>query len=156
MGNVTSNQHRTLWILLAVLWVGVIFAGSSTAAEQFCNQVVDRCAAWWTGDDLASPPDLVAGDRFWLKKAAHVILFLVLAFVLSQALKELERGTWAYVLAIGVMVGIVSEFIQNFFPTREPTIRDVLINAAATLVGATVFAQRSRGSRESSAVEQTS
>src|SRR3954452_19801281 len=123
-------RPRSLWVLLSLFWITIIFWGSSTAAEQFCERVVGRCIAWSPGQDLASAPIVISEDQFWLKKTAHVILFLILAFLLSRAFQGLRRGPWVYVLAAGVMVGIVSECIQIFYPTREATIRDGLINAA--------------------------
>ena len=135
------KRPRSLWMLLSLLWVGLIFLGSSTAAEQFCEHAVDRVVAWCAGDDQSPLPYAATEDRFWLKKATHVTLFLVLAFILSRAFRGSGPAALVFTLGAGVTVGIASECIQLFFPTREATVRDALINAAATLVGAMVFSR---------------
>ena len=85
------------------------------------------------GDSVYSFVHLLADKGF------HVTLFLVLAVLLWKALPP---GSWkvAGILILGAIMGSASEFLQSFFPGRDPAIRDVLINIAGTAIGATLVA----------------
>jgi VanZ family protein len=67
-------------------------------------------------------------------KGFHVTLFCVLAVLLWQALRHSEKKIWVILLS-GAAVGSCSEFLQRFFPGRDPAIRDVLINIGGTAIG---------------------
>ncbi len=67
-------------------------------------------------------------------KSVHVGLFCVLAILLWKALPNTARKP-LIILAIGALVGSCSEFLQRFFPDRDPAIRDVLINIGGTALG---------------------
>jgi VanZ family protein len=58
----------------------------------------------------------------------------VLAVLLWQALRHSEKKIW-FILLSGAAVGSCSEFLQRFFPGRDPAIRDVLINIGGTAIG---------------------
>jgi VanZ family protein len=70
-------------------------------------------------------------------KSVHVSLFLVLALLLWRIL---PNAPWkiAAILVSGALVGSASEFLQRFFPGRDPAVRDVLINIGGTAIGAAV------------------
>ena len=76
---------------------------------------------------------------------AHGINYAVLAILLIWAL---AGGQWtamtipvmAAAVMLAVVLGILDEFHQSFIPGREPTVRDVLADAAGACVGACVAA----------------
>ena len=47
--------------------------------------------------------------------------------------------SWVIVLC-GALVGLCSEFLQRFFPDRDPAIRDVIINICGTALGLAICA----------------
>ena len=67
-------------------------------------------------------------------KGLHVTLFAVLAFLLWQAYASKQRKI-VWILLTGLVVGSCSEFLQRFFPGRDPAVRDVLINLGGTALG---------------------
>ena len=67
-------------------------------------------------------------------KGFHVTLFFILALLLCRALLPFPRRTLV-VLAYGAVVGSCSEYLQSFFPGRDPALRDVLINLGGTALG---------------------
>jgi VanZ family protein len=85
------------------------------------------------GDSVYSFFHLLADKGF------HVTLFLVLAVLLWKALSP---GPWkvARILILGAILGSASEFLQSFFPGRDPAVRDVLINIAGTAFGIALVA----------------
>ncbi len=61
-------------------------------------------------------------------------MFFILALLLCQALPSGRRKEYQ-VIAAGAIIGSCSEYLQSFFPGRDPAIRDVLINVAGTALG---------------------
>ena len=70
-------------------------------------------------------------------KGLHVTLFAVLGILLFQAITNPRRKI-VQILLFGLIVGCCSEYLQSFFPDRDPAIRDVFINLAGTGVGVLV------------------
>ncbi len=67
-------------------------------------------------------------------KGFHVSLFCVLAILLWFALpRGPDKQLW--IVGCGAVVGSCSEFLQRFFPDRDPAIRDVFINIGGTVLG---------------------
>ena len=56
-------------------------------------------------------------------KGFHVFMFVILALLLAR----IFSGPTS-VLLIAFFVGVCSEFLQRFFPGRDPAVRDVIIN----------------------------
>jgi VanZ family protein len=52
------------------------------------------------------------------------------------------------ILLLGLLVGSCSEFLQSFFPDRDPAFRDVLINVGGTLAGVVVCFAGAKWSRK--------
>lgn len=129
-------SQKSGWGALTLLWTGLIFFSSTTAAghcaEQFFRLIARDFLRPLRGD--AGSYELV---HFVAEKSVHVCLFLVLAVLLSKALPRKMRGT-GFILLIGLVIGCCSEFLQSLFPGRDPALRDVCINAGATAVGAAV------------------
>jgi VanZ family protein len=74
-------------------------------------------------------------------KGVHVSLFFVLALLLWRILPDVQWKI-ARILLFGAAVGSASEFLQSFFPGRDPALRDVLINIGGTAVGIGVSVAR--------------
>ncbi len=72
-------------------------------------------------------------------KGLHVTLFVVLAILLRNALPP-GRFRTVQILALGLIVGSCSEFLQRYFPDRDPALRDVLINFGGTALGLALIA----------------
>jgi VanZ family protein len=82
---------------------------------------------------LASSDNGYRTLRFVAEKSVHVALFAGLALVLWRCFGHMRHRTMYTVLA-GFTVGCSSELFQRMFPTRDPSIRDVLINWSAVLI----------------------
>src|SRR4051812_37152209 len=67
-------------------------------------------------------------------KGLHVTLFAVLAILLHRAMVD-PRNKVFRILSFGLVVGCCSEYLQSFFPDRDPAIRDVFINLVGTGLG---------------------
>jgi len=77
--------------------------------------------------------------NFFVRKGAHITVYLILGFSVAQALKyHLRRGVHVFAWAWGIasLYGVADEIHQYFVPGRVCSISDILINAAGAFVGA--------------------
>ncbi|MGI9073115.1 MAG: VanZ family protein [Bryobacteraceae bacterium] len=120
------------WILAVIAWVGVIFFSSTSLASQWCEQAFHFLSAMIFGH--LGPDSSYGLIHLLADKGVHVSLFCVLALLLWRSLPDVRWKT-ARILLVGAAVGSASEFLQSFFPGRDPALRDVLINVAGTAFG---------------------
>jgi VanZ family protein len=137
----TSNVRVNGWIVALIAWLGVIFFSSTSLASQWCEEAFRFVSAILFGH--LRPDSSYGLIHLLADKGVHVSLFLVLAVLLW---KILPNGQWkiAYVLLVGALVGSASEFLQSFFPGRDPALRDVLINVAGTAFGVAASVARTK------------
>ncbi|MGA8025940.1 MAG: VanZ family protein [Bryobacteraceae bacterium] len=135
--NLSSNTGRiNAWLLAVLGWTGLIFFSSTSLASEWCEEAFSFIAGiLFRG--LQSSDSSYGIIHLLADKGVHVVLFLVLATLLWNMLSSARWKTPA-ILLIGAFVGSCSEFLQRFFPGRDPAIRDVLINIAGTAVGIAV------------------
>ena len=127
-------------MLALIAWVGLIFFSSTSLASHWCEQAFHFLSAMIFGH--LRPDDSSYGLVHLLAdKGVHVSLFFVFALLLW---KILPNAQWKIVriLLLGAAVGSASEFLQSFFPGRDPALRDVLINVAGTAAGLGVSVAR--------------
>ncbi len=124
------------WIWAAVCWVGLIFFSSTSLASEWAEQTYGFVSA-----ALLNRPAMNVPSDYLLHlladKGFHVSLFCVLAVLLWLALDHAVRKPWLIVIC-GAVVGSMSEFLQRFFPGRDPALRDVLINIGGTALGTAI------------------
>jgi VanZ family protein len=128
--------ERNGWILAVIVWIGVIFFSSTSLASQWCEEGFHFLSGIIFSH--LHPDDSSYGLIHLLAdKSVHVGLFLVLALLLWRIL---PNAPWKIVaiLVSGALVGSASEFLQRFFPGRDPAVRDVLINIGGSAIGAAV------------------
>ena len=121
------------WTWAVCAWTCVIFFSSTSLAEKWAdasfgflsNVFLHSFKEHTTSYNLVH---LVADKGF------HVTLFCVLAMLLWLALGSNDRKVWI-ILGTGAFIGSCSEFLQRFFPDRDPALRDVLINTGGTALG---------------------
>ncbi len=117
-------------LILLVLWVGTIFL-SSTSAARVCDGLFHYGYGVLVG---TSNPVVYERVHFIAEKGVHVLLFAALGMLLWKLVPETGWKA-VLVLLLGSFVGVCSELLQRFFPRRDPTLRDVLINMAGTALG---------------------
>jgi VanZ family protein len=117
-------------------WIGVIFFSSTSTASLWCETAFSYLARFFIA---GIPRDSGSFGIIHLvaDKGLHVTLFTVLAILLTLAMASGRRKV-VRILAFGFLVGCCSEYLQSFFPDRDPAIRDVLINLAGTGFGALI------------------
>lgn len=132
----STSKSRTWWRIAVLGWIGLIFFSSTSLAGRLSEQVFATLSnLLFQGWRSIPGPDHPI--HFVAEKGVHVTLFAVLAVLLWQALPDLPRKL-GYVILAGTAVGCGSEFLQRFFPGRDPALRDVCINVSATALGALI------------------
>jgi VanZ family protein len=132
-----KQAGRFVFPLLAVLSAVGIFVSSAMTGEVSGNASL-RIAA--IVRYISPVSDNTLGFlNFLVRKAAHFVVYFVLAFFIAQSLKYhihrlryLLLSAWA----IASVYGITDEIHQHFVPGRVMTISDMLINSAGALFGA--------------------
>lgn len=139
---------KAWWIAVAA-WVGVIFFSSTTIASVWCEEAFSFVSGlFFSGMRPDSSPYGVV--HLAADKGLHVTLFLVLALLLYRAISD-PKAKAAKILGFGFVVGCCSEYLQSFFPGRDPAFRDVIINVSGTALGLAIstLARRSPSSQVS-------
>lgn len=125
------------WAWAALAWVGVIFFSSSSVAGQTSEEAFNALSHLFTRlQPGTSPYDVV---HLLADKSVHIFLFAVFAVLLWGAFAMTARKV-LWILLMGALIGSCSELLQNFFPGRDPAIRDVLINIGGTALGVALSA----------------
>ncbi len=121
------------WWVAVVGWIGVIFFSSTSTASRWCESAFGALSEFLLS---GIPRDSSSFGMIHLiaDKGLHVTLFAVLAVLLFRALVN-PQGKVVRILSFGLVVGCCSEYLQSFFPDRDPAVRDVLINVAGTGLG---------------------
>ena len=125
--------------LPVLLWLGVIFLGSSDlmSAEHTSRFIVPFLR--WLKPDIS--PETLASIHFIFRKCAHVSEYAVLSLLLLRAailMTNLKRSIpilYVSVLGICLFVATTDEFHQMFVASRGALATDVLIDSIGAILG---------------------
>ncbi len=122
---------------MAVLaWICVIFFSSTSKASYWCESAFSYLSGIFL-PQLPRESASFGAVHLAADKGLHVTLFAILALLLFRAMVNPRRKV-VRILAFGLVVGCCSEYLQSFFPDRDPAVRDVLINLAGTGLGVVI------------------
>jgi VanZ family protein len=124
------------WAWVSLAWVGVIFFSSSSVAGKSSEEAFSALSQLLLRQ---FPPGTRSYDIVHLlaDKSVHIGLFAIFAVLLWGAFAN-ASGKIPWILLIGAFIGTCSELLQNLFPSRDPAVRDVLINIGGTTLGVIV------------------
>jgi VanZ family protein len=141
-------KRNMTWMGALPLWVGLILFSSTSlagkASDAVFTQFVARHVIPYDSYDLYHRYHVY----FLAEKTVHLTLFIVLAIVLWRNLPD-SPGKFGIVLLCGALIGCCSELTQCLFPSRDPALRDALINTAGTAIGAAASFLHTRSQRRS-------
>jgi VanZ family protein len=126
-GEMTFRKFVRLW-LPVLLWMGVIFLGSSIGNVPKAGGVAVDAIVHRTG---------------------HVIEFAILGWLLLRAVgdgRRITRREMAITLIVIALYGASDEFHQRFTPGRSSELSAVLFDTAGGLIGAWLWRWKSRKS----------
>lgn len=136
--------------ILALIWMCVIFAfsaqtkeESSVVSEGFSYRIVSTTGLFFHLNlDEEQLHEIAAAIEFFVRKAAHMTEFAILAVLLYVwfARWEMERVRRGCLAAFLTMLYACSdEFHQLFVAGRSGRISDVLIDSAGAVLGMAAF-----------------
>ena len=115
-------------------WVVVILFSSTSLAGRLSDHAFISVATVFP-DPLQHNHSAVSDLYVIAEKSFHLLLFSTLGFLLWKVISDLSRK-FTLILFVGLVIGSLSEAVQLFFPDRDPTLRDVLIDVVGTAMGA--------------------
>lgn len=135
------------WLPVLAWFVLVMAASTGIASSGVTGAFVDLVREWlgWPRGTSSA-----TDTNFFVRKAAHFLQFFVFALLfwrglrLRPALLPSVAGTAAVVLGGSVVGAFLSEYVQMFFPNRNPALADVgldVAGAAFAVAIACVFAR---------------
>lgn len=130
-----DSKIRPKWAAGAAGWILLIFFSSTSLAASWCESLYAYISSSFMPAGVEGHNAVL---HFVAHKSFHFMLFFILALWLWNAIAAPDRIRLAVVLAGGLIVGTASEYLQRFFPDRDPAIRDVLINFGSAAIGAVV------------------
>ena len=124
-----------------VIWMGVIFSASSDQASMSHSSHIIGPIVRWLFPHLSD--EAVHASVMFGRKCAHVAEYAVLALLLWRALRKPQRGdAWPWEwseagLALGLtaLYAASDELHQLFVPSRQASVRDVLLDTLGGAVG---------------------
>ncbi len=140
----TFTWINIVFIILAVLWMGIIFYFSNRTADESNNtsDAVEAAIGKVTVEDFEqkSEEEVVSFlDRYRVlaRKTAHILeftllcmlVFMALPFEIPMKFRLIGSGVWTLLYAIS------DEIHQAFIPGRTGLVSDVFIDIAGILLG---------------------
>ena len=132
-------RHFLKYWLPLVIWVGVIFLGSTDpmSAEHTSRFIVPFLR--WVKPDISA--ETLASIHFILRKCAHAGEYAVLGLLLLRAVpvitnfKQSIPILYLSVLGVCLFVAATDEFHQTFVVSRGASVRDIMIDGGGAILG---------------------
>ena len=137
---------RYSFLLLAILWMGLIFGFSSQSATEsgglsaYISEPVTNWLASRSGE-LSSAERYALYLRVdnFVRKTAHFTEYAILGMLLTAVLRAFGiKKAWISWL-IGAVYAVTDEWHQSYSPGRASQITVVLIDAAGVLCGVAIY-----------------
>lgn len=120
------------WLSI-VLVLGFIFLSSSGAAGTAADFLFKDLYRIIVGLPEAGHRFLYRSSYLLAEKTLHVAMFMALSCLLSRSFST------GITLTAAAIVGIFSEYLQAFFPNRDPELADCVINMAGAIAGVVLY-----------------
>lgn len=131
-----KTLKKSLYPLLTLIWIGVIFSFSLSNGEASTAQsglVVGLVRSAFTALHIPTEGyNLV----FWVRKGAHFSEYFVLGLLIRRTVQDLGNRVY---LCLVFLVPVIDETLQLFSPGRAFSPVDMAIDAAGILSGILVL-----------------
>jgi VanZ family protein len=123
------------------LWMAVMFFGSTDLmSAEHTSRFLTPLLLWWNPD---ISPVAIAQMHYFVRKAAHLTEYAILAMLLWRALRGWIDEFWRRVvltLAWAMFFAAADEFHQSFVASRTASLGDVLLDCSGALLGLMICA----------------
>ncbi len=135
------------WLPVAAWFVVVLAASTGIASSGATGALLDALREWfgWSRGGASATE-----ANFFVRKAAHFLQFFVFALLFWRGLRLppalVERAGVCAAVVLGGSLGgaFLSEYVQMFFPNRNPALADVALDMAGAVCGVLAAAGLSR------------
>ena len=141
--------QRLLMTGVTIFWMLLIFGMSGADGETssgmsgaVCEWIADTVMEDFEDYSPARQQEIISSMQFYVRKAAHMTEYAILAVLLPVTLAMYGVGertlVWAGPL-LCVLYACTDEFHQTFVPARSGSPADVLIDSAGILAGSLLY-----------------
>ena len=138
---------KIIKILLVLICMISIFMFSNDTADESSDKsesIIIIIAEKIIGRDLTDREKKLYSDKydFWIRKTAHLTIYLVLGFLIISLLKEyttIDRKSIIIACIISILYAISDEIHQSFVPGRSCELRDILIDSTGSIIGISIY-----------------
>ncbi|MDE7263801.1 MAG: VanZ family protein [Anaeroplasmataceae bacterium] len=138
-----KNFKRGIFIIIAVIWMGVIFyfshqngTASSNMSGSVTRWVVNLFVPNFSDLTKSEQASILKDAGYVIRKLGHYSEYAVLGFFLFTAVYAFtsnEKIIFPIVSIFGILYAISDEFHQYFISGRAPAVKDVLIDSIGLL-----------------------
>jgi VanZ family protein len=135
------NARRLVWYWMPVIvWMSLIFlASTDLASAQHTSRFIGPLLGWIVPNVSA---ETIQAVQFFVRKAAHVTEYAILAALLLRAFSTGERRLRGRDACLAVLIAgtcaAIDEFHQSFVASRTGAVGDVMIDISGAILGAAI------------------
>lgn len=125
------------WLPVFLWGVIVLVASTDIASAGHTGDLLRKILEWFG----AQPHVDHTESNFFMRKAAHVLQFVVFALLMWRGLRlppALRIPRWkaaAAIIGLSAAIAFASEWVQMFFPSRGPSLHDVGLDMIGAVIG---------------------
>ncbi|CVH78743.1 VanZ like family protein [Clostridiales bacterium CHKCI006] len=146
MNPMVKKRLRIIAILTTIIWMGVIFLFSADNGVE-SHELSDKCLKFinqsilvFTGKnlELSISPEHYAMIEFYLRKMAHMFIYLILSINIMIVLFTFNMNISSRILLTTIICfgyAITDEFHQSFVGGRSARFLDCLIDTGGAIIG---------------------
>ncbi|MBO5573590.1 MAG: VanZ family protein [Clostridium sp.] len=138
-------MRKKIFLLLAILWMGVIFWFSSRNAElsamdstRIGRAIAEMLAKGFTGWDESAKEAFVLSVDHAVRKTAHFLEYMILGILLSGVFAEYRMRPLRWMKRVwisGTLYAVTDELHQIFTPGRSCQLSDVILDSCGVAAG---------------------
>lgn len=141
-----DKKKRLFSWIAVVIWMAVIFLLSAQTANQSGN-LSGGIVRWFVSlfyrdfdaFSVERQNEILSVWSLVIRKGAHFSEYAVLAILLSNAFRLMEKQTWVLPVVISALYAVTDEIHQYFVPGRACRLLDVGIDTCGAIFGVAVF-----------------
>ena len=140
-------MKKIIKIFLVLLCMTIIFVLSNDTAYESSNKsnsiIVDISEMILNRKLTTKEKELYTSKfDFWIRKAAHLIIYIILGILVISLLKEymiINKKSIIFSIIIVMLYSISDEIHQSFVPGRSCELRDIIIDSSGGIIGTYLY-----------------
>ena len=140
-------MKKIIKIFLVLLCMTIIFVLSNDTAYESSNKsnsiIVDISEMILNRKLTTKEKELYTSKfDFWIRKAAHLIIYIILGILVISLLKEymiINKKSIIFSIIIVMLYSISDEIHQAFVPGRSCELRDIIIDSSGGIIGTYLY-----------------